>query len=195
MLLRFSFDSAKRLPRVPLYHSFPCLPSIFGDTSVFANAVLPQPSSPNSPGAWPGWGGGGVVLPSVSSQQSASPTSHLSWEGAIAESGYSLHSLPSPRQDQMSHTRLSDQPHSSVVSVQRLLFPHGPPHTPEEAQGVGGGGAGLQDPAWSPGGVSHCSCFPIFLPRSSFPLPQPPHSENLVSLTRSAWGDQDQTPD
>lgn len=36
---------------------------------------------------------------------------------------------------------------------------------------------------------------PIFLPHSSFPLPQPTHSENLVSLTRSAWGDQDQTPD
>lgn len=37
--LMFSLTVTKRLPLVPLYHSFPCLSSIFGETSVFSNAV------------------------------------------------------------------------------------------------------------------------------------------------------------
>lgn len=71
-----------------------------------------MPSPPLQTTQGHGSGEGDHHLHLLSSQPS--PKLHLSWEGATAESGYSLRSLPSPRQDQMSHKchtpRLSDQP-------------------------------------------------------------------------------------
>lgn len=91
MSLALSLDSVKRPPCVPLYNHFPASPVSLGRIPCPA-LLSKQPR---------GMGVGNHHLHLLSSQPS--PKFHLSWEGATAESGYSFRSLPSPRQDQVSH--------------------------------------------------------------------------------------------
>lgn len=71
------------------------------------------------------------------------------------------------------------------------MDPLKPKRKPRKAIEGGEWGAGLQDPAWSAGGVSHCFCCsnlpPSFLLLRSL-TPSNLTQENLVSLTRKGLG-------